>query len=146
MMLQALLGAGANPINITDRTSSASDFRISPATATAVASYELTNAGVAQTVNTPGGTTTFAGEWLRFGNASDFEVQFTVQSGSFTGGVFGSWQALSVARSISNTATRSIVGITALSGTALVEIRRVGTSVVLDSAVITCTATAEVEP
>lgn len=143
MMLQALLGAGANPINITDRTSAANAFAIAPGTVTAVASYELTNTGVAQTVNTPGGTTPFSGEWLRFGSAADFEVQFTVQAGSFTGGTFGVWQALSANRSIANTATRSTVGITNLSGTALVEIRRVGTTVVLDSAVVTCQADAE---
>jgi hypothetical protein len=69
----------------------------------------------------------------------DFEVRATVNSGAFTTGTVGAWEALSAARTW--TRTRTAIGTSAVNAT--FEIRRASDGVVLDSATIILTATVE---
>lgn len=146
MMLQALMGASTgSPVFVSNQTLTANDSVVLPGTATASATYLLQSTGVARRELFEFGTlvgTDISGEWLVSGVASDFEARFTVQSGSFNTGVFGSWLALSTTRTIGNTSSRDTSGTTTNTGSALVEIRRIGFTDVLASATITCEAVA----
>jgi len=150
MMLQALMGASTgSPVFVSNQTVSSFDLALDPADASASSTYLLQSSGVARKESFAFGTITgtdITGEWLVSGVAGDFEARFTVQSGSFNVGSFGVWLALSTTRTIGNGATQTTVGTATNTGSALVEIRRIGSTDILASATITCEATATVEP
>jgi len=103
----------------------------------ATAGYRLTSGGQAQSqINL---TFTTLEQWCTpTSQASNYEVLVTVTSGSLSTGTAGSWLALSSTQTWTRTAT---IG-TANTCVFTVEIRRVGTSTVLDSATITLEADA----
>jgi hypothetical protein len=125
-------GKGGATISITDQ--SIDGFGLSSSGAW----YYLTSGGVVQGSIIFGGTSQFFIEnWVTpTSAASDYEAFVTVTSGSLTGGTTGSWVALSSTRSwyIQSVVT----GLTTCVFT--VQIRRVGTGTVLDTATITLTA------
>ncbi len=99
----------------------------------AYAGYRLNTNGKAQTSTGIAGTyNDVSGEWLRSGVASAFEVQATLNSGTLFSGTTGSWLALSSTRQWDVKYTSNLAGSQAADLT--IEIRRVGGSVVLDSA------------
>jgi len=130
--IQNFYGTSAVVISISNQTISGSG------TSSAGAWYYLTSGGVVQ------GSTAFNGinpyfieNWVTpTSAAADYEAFITVTSGSLTGGTTGSWVALSSTRSwyIQSTST----GTTTCVFT--VQIRRVGTVTVLDTATITLNA------
>lgn len=125
-------GSGAL-IAITDRT-------VTDATGgsrNATAGYRLTSGGQVQSqINL---TFTTLEQWCTpTTEASNYEVLVTVTSGSLSTGTAGSWLALSSTQTWTRTAT---IG-TANTCVFTVEIRRVGTFTVLDSATITLEADA----
>ena len=131
-VLIGVAGSGAL-ITITDRT-------ITDATGgarNATAGYRLTSGGQVQSqINL---TFTTLEQWCTpTTEASNYEVLVTVTSGSLSTGTAGSWLALSSTQTWTRTAT---IG-TANTCVFTVEIRRVGTSTVLDSATITLEADA----
>ena len=129
----ALLGASADAtITITDQT--ISGYVFPPSTAEVV--YQLTSAGkVNKIVN---GVTTELEQWCTpVTSAANYEAYVTVNSGGLTSGTTGSWVALSSTRSWTLQEVGS--GNTAVCNFT-VQIRRVATTVVLDSATIDLTA------
>jgi len=103
---------------------------------TASATYQLTSAGVINSIKNTGGTTSL-GNWVVPGtSASNYEALVTVTSGTLTSGTSGVWQALSVTRSWSR--NRTSTGITTAGIT--VDIRLIGTTTVLTTASINLTA------
>jgi len=133
-VLAVLLGAAPDALitisnqSITDATGGARN---------ATAGYRLTSGGQAQSqINL---TFTTLEQWCTpTSQASNYEVLVTVTSGSLSTGTAGSWLALSSTQTWTRTAT---IG-TANTCVFTVEIRRVGTSTVLDSATITLEADA----
>lgn len=119
-------------ITISDVTVSASNGG-----AGANASYELqTDGDISQSIN---GSASNIGEWVvpRSAAGGNFEVFATLNSGTLSTGTTGSWLDLGSDRSWG--VSQAIVGTkTAVIG---LEIRRVGTTTVLDS----CTVTLEAE-
>lgn len=133
-VLSVLLGAAPDALitisnqSITDATGGARN---------ATAGYRLTSGGQAQSqINL-----TFATleQWCTpTSQASNYEVLVTVTSGSLSTGTAGSWLALSSTQTWTRTATIGSANTCVFT----VEIRRVGTSTVLDSATITLEADA----
>ena len=125
-------GSGAL-IAITDRTITDGTGGARNATA----GYRLTSGGQVQSqINL---TFTTLEQWCTpTTEASNYEVLVTVTSGSLSTGTAGSWLALSSTQTWTRTAT---IG-TANTCVFTVQIRRVGTSTVLDSATITLEADA----
>ncbi len=105
------------------------------ASGTAVSAYVLKATGdINQIVNTD---TTDIGDWITpKSSASNFECYATLSSGTLSSGTTGSWLALTSERSW--TRNRSTTGTS--TAVIVVEIRKVGTSTVLDTATITLEA------
>lgn len=129
----ALLGTGTDAvISITNQTISA--FVFSPNTAEA--GYRLNSNGKAY--KNENGVFTELETWCTpTSQAGNYEARVTVNSGSTPTGAVGSWVALSSTRDWTISETTS--GINNLSNFT-VEIRRTGTTTVLDSATIDLTA------
>jgi hypothetical protein len=124
-------GTTAETVTISDQFVTATRV----ASGTAVTVYQLASTGdINRTVNT---NTTDIGDWITPKSAaSGYEVFATLVSGTLTSGTTGSWLALSSSRSWN--VNRSTFG----TSTAVVglQIRKVGTTTVLDSATITLEA------
>lgn len=130
--IQNFYGTSNTLISITNQTITGS------ATSSAGAWYYLTSGGQVQGSIIFGGTSPFFIEnWVTpTSAASNYEALVTVISGSLTGGTTGSYVALSSTRSwyvqqVGNGTNTCIF---------TVQIRRVGTVTVLDTATITVTA------
>lgn len=141
----AMMAAGGKFVEINNFTDTAFDSSLSPDTAIAELQYSLRSNGRATAYFSPGSPVDLPGQWLLAGAAADYEVRFTLLSGAFQSGNLGNWLSLSVDRSIAVSVTRTAVGEETVTGTALVEIRRVGAVQVLDSAQIELTAIANVD-
>lgn len=123
-------GKSNDVISISDQTFS--DYTFCSA---AQAYYTLKSNGVAYKGEGP--TETSLGNWVTpTGSASNYEVYATLSSGSLTTGTTGSWLALSSNRLWSVEAS----GNNGQSAVIVVEIRRIGTTTVLDSATISMEA------
>jgi hypothetical protein len=115
------------------------------------ATFQLASDGTANAVMTgnssspPNGTTPYVNEWLRGGLSSGYEARATLNSGTLSSGTTGAWLVLSTTRSWSCAATRGSTGSSSQTANLTIEIRSVATGLVLDSATITLTATAEFE-
>lgn len=135
-ILRAMVMAGGAPrITIVDRT--INDTR-SVGLGGASATYQLNLSGKEQSVTNTVGTTTF-GDWIVPNSAAaNYEVECVVNSGTVTGSSTGAgvWQALSSTRLW----TRAQPAVGLLTSQITVSIRRIGTTTVLDSAVITLEA------
>lgn len=103
--------------------------------------YTLTSGGQAQySLVSGGGSPTNLEQWCTpTSQATNYEAKVTVTSGSLNGGTTGSWVDLATTSSwyIQNSTSRSTV-----SCTFTVEIRRKGTTVVVDTATIQLSASA----
>lgn len=125
-------GTSAPVISITNQSSYSSAS--TPSTATN--GYQLSNNGKVYT-QSPGGTYNYIEDWVTPNSlASSYEALVTVTSGTLSSGTSGSWVALSSTQNW--TVTRSTIGTKTCTFT--VEIRKVGTTTVLDSATIDITA------
>lgn len=125
-------GTGLPVITITDQNSFSG--AVTPATATN--GYRLNSNGKVYT-ETPTGTYNYIEDWVTpNGAASSYECYVTVTSGTLSSGTSGSWLALSSTRDW--TVTRTTLGTKTCTFT--VDIRKVGTTTVLDSATITLEA------
>lgn len=106
--------------------------------APASATYELNLVGgIFETTNTGGRVA--LGPWVTPSTvavAANYEVFATLVGGTLSTGTTGSWLALSTTRTWSR--TRSVSGVS--EGQIWIDIRLVGTTTVLDSAIITLTA------
>jgi len=90
-------------------------------------------------VSSPGGTSSFAPEWLSSGTASAYEAQWTNTSGAITVGTAGVWESLGTSRAYG--ISRGSLGTTTCTGT--LEIRDASTLTVLASATINLSASWE---
>lgn len=138
-----LLGAGSSLVNIADKSISDSDFTVTPTNAESSSRYELGNDGVARFFRNKGTSGTYAGEWLVGGSPSDYEVRFSLLSGSVSGGTLNTWLSLATTRNVNVSALRTTIGETTVSGTVLVEIRTTS-GLILDSATVVLSATSTV--
>lgn len=143
MGIQQLMLGGVWQVVLTDHGVNDYDFATAPSTANASAQFNLALDGTANYDRLSGSDGTYDGEWLRYGNPADFEVRFTVVSGSFSSGTFGSWLNLGTTRLIAVTASRSTIGTTLNNGSATVEIRDASSGNILATATVTLTAIAE---
>ena len=128
----AVIVVSINDANINDTTASPTTCSVS---------YQLTSAGVANSVTTNGGTVALE-NWITptsFAGAN-YEVQATVNSGSLSSGTTGSWLALNTTRTW--TVSRSTTGVSTCNLT--IEIRRASDSVVLDTVTIALQAARDV--
>jgi hypothetical protein len=127
-------GTTAELVTIADEN--IASFRV--ASGTAVSTYTLSSTGdINQTKNT---TTTDIGDWITPKSAaSNYECFATLSSGSLSSGTTGSWLALTSSRSW--TRNQSTNGTS--TAVIVVQIRKIGTTTVLDSATITLEATRE---
>lgn len=124
-------GTSTPVVSITNQTSYSSVVK--PGTITD--GYQLNSNGTAY--DGENGTAYIVEDWVTpTGAASAYECYVTVTSGSLSGGTSGSWLALSSTRTW--TVTRSSLGTKTCTFT--VDIRKVGTTTVLDSATITLEA------
>lgn len=131
----ALLGAEASvTIFITDQ--SVTDF--TGASRSASTGYRLTSAGLAQTQSGLGAYTTVETWCTPTSEAINYEVLVTVTAGALSSGTSGTWVPLSSTQTWTRTAS---IGLSSLC-TFTVQIRRTGTSTVLDTATITLEADA----
>jgi hypothetical protein len=123
----AMIGrkTGALSVNINDATCSASGV------GGAGAGYNLVNDGTGNGSGIAGFT------WLQAGAASNYEVRATLQSGTFGSGTYNVWLNLGTSRNWS--LTESSIG--TLTNTNLLQIRSAASGVILDSAIITLSAT-----
>lgn len=133
--LRQLLGASAQLVSLSGGWFGALNF--SPSNANI--SYSIVSSGTVTVARNSDPASTFE-TWLISGVGSDYEVRFTVQSGSITGVTAGTWLVLSSTRSVS--LSRSETGQSI--ATVLVELRTVG-GAVLDSATITLSASVEAQ-
>ena len=125
-------GTGVPVISITDQT--LDDEVNSPGSSSQA--YRLNSNGKAYSFNTAG--TAFIEDWVTpNGAAANYECYVTVTSGTLTTGTTGSWLALSSTNEWK--VERATVGLKTCTFT--VDIRKVGTGTVLDSATITINAT-----
>ena len=131
-MMQMMMAAGPTR---TDLPTTLNVHASNPGS-TAVASVELTNAGVLQKVLTPGGTSPIQ-NWIAGGSAfvSQYEARWTTITGSLTSGTVGTWQALSTSRAWSKSAT----GVDA-TVTGTLEIRWAAGGLVFSSCAVTLEA------
>lgn len=141
-MFQLLLATVSAAVALFNRTVTAYGWNVAPGSASATAIYDIDPSGNLLVNGAP-----VSGQWLVRGNVSDFEVRATPTGGTvWSGAAVNSWIACDVGAAWSLTANRSGAspGVTNVSGSALVEIRRKGTTAVLTSANVTISATAEV--
>lgn len=137
-LLFPLLSGSIQPvITITNRTSSDSD----PAPGNAQAHYRLGADGLVYLTSADALVQVGAGsEWMfppSTGDASGYEARATLTGGDvLDAGTVGSWVNLGT----DQTWTQSMAIVGSESSTVLIEIRRAGSSDVLDSATITLTA------
>lgn len=144
------LAAGAvSRVVIVNHTLTGEDSEITTPAASAAAQYRINADGTAESLMTGNGCTPAApgglymGEWLvGGGNPNDFEVRATLNSGTLTSGTTGTWLAPSTSPSWRVAATRGTVGSSAQSANLTIEIRRATTLVVVASATIVLSATA----
>ena len=129
----ALLGTDSGAIiSISDQLVTSSTL----GTATAIAGYRLNSSGIIET--RVQSTYTNIGDWVTpTSQAANYEVFATLNFGNATG-PFGSWVALSSSREWTATAA---IG-TNEAADVFIEIRRTGTTTVLDSALISLVADA----
>lgn len=129
----ALLGTDSGAIiSISDEIVSSSTL----GTATAIAGYRLNSSGIIE--SRVQSSYTNLGNWVTpTSQAANYEVFATLNFGSASG-PFGSWVALSSSREWTASAT---IG-NADSAGVFIEIRRIGTTTVLDSALIDLVADA----
>lgn len=139
-----LLGAGSSLINISDKTISDNHFAVSPVNAESSSRYELSNDGIARFFRNQGSDGTYSGEWLLGGSPVDFEVRFTLTSGSVSGDALNTWLNLGTTRNVNVSALRTTIGETTASATVLVEIRT-SSGLILDSATIVLSAASNVD-
>lgn len=100
--------------------------------------YRLTSGG--QIEENEQGSYTNIGQWITpTSQAGNYEVYATLNSGSLSSGTTGSWLALSTSREWSCFAAAGDIQ----QATITIEIRRTGTSTVLDTATINITADAQ---
>ncbi len=124
-------GTGLPVITITDQ--SLNNVTFSPTNSTQA--YRLDSNGKVYDVKNA--SPSFIEDWVTpTGAASSYEAFVTVTSGTLSSGTSGSWVALSSTRDWS--VTQTSIGIKTCTFT--VDIRKVGTSTVLDSATITIEA------
>lgn len=122
---------GSALVSISDTTSAVIKFP--PNTATA--GYRLASDGIAYRRNVSGSYVAIASQWMTSGAVADYESRATLVSGSTPTGTFGSWQALSSARTWEISTSSGIV-----TSVFTVEIRLASSGVVLDSATISLEA------
>jgi hypothetical protein len=124
-------GTTAETVSISDTSVTATRV----GSGTAVAGYVLASSGDINRLNNA--NTTDIGDWITPKSAaSGYECKATVSLGSLSSGSTGSWLALTSDRSW--TCNQSTPG--TKSATIVVEIRKTGTTTVLDSATITLEA------
>jgi hypothetical protein len=125
-----LLSGGGDRVKISNATITDS------LSSTASSTYQLTSAGVINSITNSSGTASL-GNWVVPGtSASNYEALVTVTSGTLTTGTAGTWQALSTTRSWSRNRTTTGITIAVIT----VDIRLVGTTTVLTTASITLSA------
>lgn len=118
--------------------SNVSIFASRVASGTAIARYTLQSSGDIQRTNNT--TNTDIGDWVTPKSAaSNYECRATLVSGTLTSGTTGTWLALTSNRSWS--CEQSLTGTEA--ATVSIELRKVGTATVLDTATIQLEATWE---
>lgn len=127
-----VLGSGT-VVALTNRA--IQDITISPTNASA--SYQLTSAGVINTITNTDGTLN-RGNWITPTSAAgaDYEVRATVDSGALTSGTVDTWLALNTTQTW--TLDQTTIGIATCALT--IEIRRASSGSVLTTATITLEA------
>lgn len=133
MLIPITSGLATPRVLISDAT--LTDLTIDPAACSV--SYQLTSAGVANSITTSAGTGAIE-NWVNPTGAAgaNYEARVTVNTGTLTSGTTGTWTALSSTQTWN--VTRSTVGTKACNIT--VEIRLTSTGAVLDSATIDLSA------
>lgn len=136
MLLAFMNTIGGARVSLSNQT--IADTTFSPANASAA--YQLTSAGVVNSITTLAGTVAL-GDWIIPTSAAgaSYEVMATEDSGSVTSGTIGAWSALSSTETW--TVTRTIVGSSEC--TLTIQIRQAGTGTVLASATIMLEASKE---
>lgn len=124
---ESAVTGGSALVSISDATSSV--VKIPPNTATA--DYRLADDGIAYRRNFSGTSVAISSQWMLSGAVADYECKATLVSGSTPTGTFGSWLALSTARTWGISTSAGIVD-----SVITVEIRLASSGVVLDSATI----------
>lgn len=141
-----MMGGGSfRFVNIENFTIQDTDLKVSPASAFASSEYQLSQDGVAYFNRASSADGSIPGQWRLTGNSSDYDVRFSLVSGSVTGSSLNVWLNLGSTRSVLTSASRSGIGSTTNSGVVLVEIRSTASGLILASATITLEATATVE-
>ena len=117
-------------VKLSPRSIRDSSLTFPPTESVAGARFILDTNGEARftTVNSESGT--YAGEWLLGVSSSEYEVRFTVQSGTITMGTVDTWLSLTDTRQIGISLSTSSIGTTIQEATVLVEIRRVSGTVI----------------
>lgn len=134
MMLLAAGGASTDIITITTATITAVEF--SPTVASAAYSLDL-NGGAYEITSTYG--TLAIGNWVTpLSSAANYEAYATLVSGTLTSGTTGSWLALTSTRTWSRNRGGLSPGVN--QAVITVDIRKIGTTTVLDTATITLQA------
>lgn len=133
--IQNFYGTSVPTISITDQN--LYESQIQPTNATC--GYRLNSNGKVYSTNTVG-SATYIEDWITpNGAASGYECYVTVTSGSLSTGTSGSWLSLGTTRDWTvSTNTGGAVFIKTCTFT--VDIRKIGTTTVLDSATITIEA------
>lgn len=131
--LTLMLGVGSPSVRISNQAI------FDTAVGTATAGYRLTSSGLARRRN--GATYTTLETWLLSGLASAYEARATVQSGTLTNGITGTWLSLSSDREWSCVDTSPGDG--PVEASLLIEIRA-ASGATLDSATVSLTATSDV--
>jgi hypothetical protein len=134
MMLQMLLGGADTGAVLPSAGLTVTDVEIG---ANADAIINFNNTG---TYTSTGNASAPSGTWKNTGNASDYDIMFTVSSGAVTGGdSVGSWINLGTSRSWSVTDAVAGGGAVAASGT--VYISRAGAAAAIASCSLSLSAT-----
>jgi len=132
----ALLGSVGDPATIFITDQFVTDF--TGGARSASTGYRLTSAGLAQTQSGLGAYATVETWCTPTSEAINYDVLVTVTAGTLSSGTSGTWVSLSTTQTWTRTAT---IGTNSLC-TFTVEIRRTGTTTVLDSATISLEADA----
>lgn len=131
----ALLGTGGAPSSTAAFTDASVADSQPIGAGSASASYRITNGGIVQTGLS--GTYSFYETWCNpTSAAADFEVFATLTSGTLSSGTTGSWLGLGTTRTW--TRNRTTVGVS--SAVLTMDVRRVGTTTVLDTWTVTLDA------
>lgn len=132
-------------VKLSPRSISDLRFTLSPTDSVTDARFILDANGEARFTTGNSGSGTYAGEWLLGGSSSEYEVRFTVQSGTTTVGTVDTWLSLANTRQIGISLSRSSIGTTIQEATVLVEIRRVSGTVIASATVfLSCTSTVDI--